>query len=242
MNYKKYDAVIFGATYFAVGYCMTHKNCLVADKGINVGSEFFGEFEPIESAESCDYIDKFESLAKEHGAHDCLSLQSVASKLLLESGADIYLETNAFGSFAKKDSDIISLHTKNGLVDVHTDKVIDTTSLGSLNYLANDTLRKDMCKSVDYITKYVCATTDIGFVKMPIPINMPYDRAVKALLSAMPENEKIAAFYDKFIYDFSGPYSMSGYGYTHIPSSQFSDPETAFIKGALTDGEKGGDE
>ena len=164
---------------------MSHDNCLIVDKGINFGSEFFGEasfkYEP-----KTEQGEKLLKKAAKSGSCSCFLMQAILAKTCFDEGCEILLETTAFGSFAKKDSDIITLFAKSGLTDVHADRVIDTTSLGSLNYLANDKLRLEMCKKEDYISKYVCASTENGFLKMRLPLNISYDEGILALCDSAP--------------------------------------------------------
>ena len=153
------------------------------------------------------------------------------SKLLCDGGVDVLFETTALGAYTKPDSDIITLYDKDGNFDIHASKVIDTTTLGSLNYLANESLRNQLCKGDEPIVKHICATSENGFLKMPVPIDMSFDRAAAALADALPAGERIAAIYDRFIYDFAESYTFSGYNYTHIPSAQYVGGIDAFEAG-----------
>lgn len=225
---RTYNAVLFGATYFAVGYALSHKNCLVIDRGINLGPEFFGE---INLDEFNGPENELVRLAKENSAADYFSMQEVLAKLMYDSGIDVLLETTALGAYTKPNSDVITLYDKNGNFDIHASHVIDTTTLGTLNYLANDSLRSQLCKGEQPIVKYICAAAKEGFVKMPVPLNMSFDSAAKALVNALPEGEQLAAVYDRFIYDFADSYTYSGHNYTHIPSSQFASGIDAFEAG-----------
>lgn len=231
MKRKAYYAVLFGATYFAAGYALSHKNCLIIDRGINVGSEFFGECDLSAAVPTSKYGKELIRIAKDNSVSDYFSMQGALAKLLSDSGVDILLETTALGAYTKPNSDVITLYDNSGNFDIHASRVIDTTTLGTLNYLANESLRKQLCKGEQPITKYICATTKNGFIKMPVPLDISFDRAAVALVDSLPKGEQIAAINDRFIYDFAESYSFSGYNYTHIPSAQFSCGIDAFEAG-----------
>ena len=231
MKRKAYYAVLFGATYYAAGYALSHKNCLIIDRGINVGSEFFGECDLSAAAPASKYGKELVTIAKDNSVVDYFSMQGALAKLMSDAGVDILLETTALGAYTKPNSDVITLYDNNGNFDIHASRVIDTTTLGTLNYLANESLRNQLCKSEQPIVKYICASTKNGFIKMPVPLDMSFDRAATALADALPEGEQIAAINDRFIYDFAESYSFSGYNYTHIPSAQFSCGIDAFEAG-----------
>ena len=231
MKRKAYYAVLFGATYYAAGYALSHKNCLIIDRGINVGSEFFGECDLSGAEPKSKYGKELVRIAKENSVCDCFSMQGALAKLMYDGGVDILLETTALGAYTKPNSDVITLYDNSGNFDIHAPRVIDTTTLGTLNYLANESLRKQLCKGDEPIVKYICATLSHGFIKMPVPMDMSFDRAAKAIADALPGGEKIAAINDRFIYDFADSYSFSGYNYTHIPSAQFDSCIDAFEAG-----------
>ena len=231
MKRKTYYAVLFGATYFAAGYALSHKNCLIIDRGINVGAEFFGECDLSAAEPTSKFGKELVKIAKENSVCDYFSMHGAVSKLLCDGGVDVLFETTALGAYTKPDSDIITLYDKDGNFDIHASKVIDTTTLGSLNYLANESLRNQLCKGDEPIIKHICATSEKGFLKMPVPIDMSFDRAAAALADALPAGERIAAIYDRFIYDFAESYTFSGYNYTHIPSAQYVGGIDAFEAG-----------
>lgn len=231
MKRKAYYAVLFGATYYAAGYALSHKNCLIIDRGINVGSEFFGECDLLAAVPTSKFGKELVRIAKDNSVVDYFSMQGALAKLLSDAGVDILLETTALGAYTKPNSDVITLYDNNGNFDIHASQVIDTTTFGTLNYLANESLRNQLCKREQPIVKYICATTKNGFIKMPVPLDMSFDRAATALADALPEGEQISAINDRFIYDFAESYSFSGYNYTHIPSAQFSCGIDAFEAG-----------
>ena len=231
MKRKAYYAVLFGATYYAAGYALSHKNCLIIDRGINVGSEFFGECDLSAAVPTSKYGKELVRIAKDNSVVDYFSMQGALAKLMSDAGVDILLETTALGAYTKPNSDVITLYDNTGNFDIHASRVIDTTTLGTLNYLANESLRNQLCKSEQPIVKYICAATKSGFIKMPVPLDMSFDRAATALADALPEGEQIAAINYRFIYDFAESYSFSGYNYTHIPSAQFSCGIDAFEAG-----------
>lgn len=222
---------MFGATYYAAGYALSHKNCLVIDKGINVGAEFFGEYDLSAPGALSKYGRELLQIAKDNAAEDYFSMQGALAKMLCGGNVDVLLETTALGAYTKPNSDVITLYDNDGCFDIHAQRVIDTTTLGSLNYLANESLRSQLCKGDEPIVKSVCASSKSGFLKMPVPLDMSYDRAVHALADALPEGEQIAAFYDRFVYDFKENYTFSGYNYRHIPSAQYESGIEAFEAG-----------
>lgn len=228
---KAYYAVLFGATYYAAGYALSHKNCLIIDRSINVGSEFFGECDLSGAEPNSKYGKELVRIARKNSVCDCFSMQGALAKLLSDAGVNILFETTALGAYTKPQSDVITLYDNSGNFDIHAGRVIDTTTLGTLNYLANESLRNQLCKGDEPIVKYICASTENGFIKMPVPLDMSFDRAAAALADALPKGERIAAVYDRFIYDFADSYTFSGYNYKHIPSAQFGSCIDAFEAG-----------
>lgn len=231
---QTYNAVLFGATYLALGYALSHDNCLVVDKSTTLGSEFFGK---IDLSGVMDTDNELVSMAKQMNVDNTLDMQKVLCKLVIEKDVKILLETTALGAYTKPDSDEIMLYSRtDGQFAINAKRVIDTTSLGSLNYLANDIIRKDKLGE-NGISKYICAKTDEEFIKKQVPFDYSYDEAAAWL--AKTENngglincdDETAEFYGRFIYEFADEYTLSGNNYLHIPSAQFSDCITAFERG-----------
>lgn len=242
---KKYDLVIFGATFYAAGICSAYKgSTLIIESKTKPGYEFIDAYHPGNVLEYTPVTKQgraFVEYLKENNLFDdpyILRWTPYISKKLLQISGDCLLLTDLVSVKECDEGFVITIFNTMGKSEILAQRIIDTRTI-ELEAKTINLLLKGKTPSVcDRNTRCIMKYMDYSIYEINLNVDDDYPSARKKAvesfdyLRSLCEEISLVAIADEFYKKAKEAQKETAPGYIICASSYYDNPIEAYDMGA----------
>lgn len=255
---EHYTTIVLGATYYGLGYASTHADCLVLEEAQTVGGDFHHCLHPVRMrADEEARNTEMGQIMLEYGVwtetgFDLLKAQAVAHEYVarkLEKGLEILLDARLLSVEEKNAGVAVAFITNEGIHEITADRLVDATvdcisapgavrcaskTLNVFTVAMTEQFGEKMKKSCPACCVQEGHLENEKLILFPFPGDMPMNEAYLQMMdfwrNAFPDGEEKILFVAE---TFDGRFEAVGEKPSVWVAERFSDPVSAFAKGAV---------
>lgn len=237
------DTLLLGATFFALGYAATHKNCVMADRGEVLCPDFVGSLKGCQWNPDTSYSGLSAALREdllsrrlldETGSVHVLPLSSVMAQYALNGSVSLLLRSRPVRMIPESGGFRVTFSGINGLFDVWTKRILDTNALpffGKGSFVRRGfaalLLGEEGEFSENSAPGWRAYRSHFGETYLHVFLEGEEDypaarRYVSDRFTANRKKAVLASFANEFLYEFRQPvWEVRQSGYCYAPSASY---------------------